>query len=104
MYTNLIFEDSELFLPVGFELARTVGRTREAPPDSHALPAAGLAMCWAWLRVGYHWGGDGECLFKVTAQDLCATVRHPDLQQTQARAQPIRHCKVLHVCIGNALQ
>jgi hypothetical protein len=65
-------------------LKETAARRALCPAWQVAAPWD-LALRWSVLRVGYFWGGDGECVLKVDAEDLAATLRLPE---AEARTPP----------------
>lgn len=79
MYCNVIMQNSQLLIPV---------------PDAYQATAApsnspkGLLFQWASLRLGYFFGGDGECLFRVNADKLSAVAQLPGSQDPQVLLKP----------------
>ncbi|KAK9852808.1 hypothetical protein WJX84_011225 [Apatococcus fuscideae] len=81
MYCNVIMQNSQLLLPV---------------PDAFQASAApsngpkGLLFQWDSLRLGYFFGGDGECLFRVNADKLAAVAQLPGSQDPQDFLVPLQ--------------
>ena len=79
MYCNVIMLNSQLLIPV---------------PDASKHAAAssdpkGLLFQWASLRLGYFFGGDSECLFRVDADKLAAVAQLPGSQDPQVYSVPL---------------
>ena len=66
MYINVLVEKSNLFFPLPDEVV-----TDHAPEE--AMP--GLCYNWSQLRLGYFYGGDGDCVLRFNAHDLAAVGR-----------------------------
>ena len=68
MYTNVITENCQLFVPLPDDKASTqVGR---------GIPPAienGLNITWSKLRLGQYWGGDDECCIQFNTDELSAS-------------------------------
>lgn len=68
MYTNVITENCQLFVPLPDDkLSTSVGR--EIPPAIEN----GLNITWSKLRLGQYWGGDGECCVQFNTDELSAS-------------------------------
>ena len=79
MYVNILVEHSQLFMP----LPETGSSGGLAHLDSSFLPEApaGLGCHWDQLRLGYFYGGDGECILRFNANHLAAVGRLRNGQQ-----------------------
>lgn len=68
MYTNIISENCQLFVPLPEEVpAADFGR--QIPPAIEN----GLNITWTKLRLGQYWGGDGECCTQFNTEELSAS-------------------------------
>lgn len=68
MYINILLERSELLIPL----------PEVSTPQSSARGCTrGLTLEWNQLRLGYFWGGEGECMLRVNAHNMSATASHP---------------------------
>ena len=68
MYTNVIGENCQLFIPLPAE-SDDIRPAREIPPAIEN----GLNITWAKLRLGQYWGGDGECCVQFNTEELSAS-------------------------------
>ena len=68
MYTNVITENCQLFVPLPDETPQT-DFGRQIPPAIEN----GLNITWAKLRLGQYWGGDGECCVQFNTEELSAS-------------------------------
>lgn len=68
MYTNLLLEHSRIFFPL------QNAHSKLEPSLLGDLPA-GLSCKWDHLRLGYFYGGDGECRLRFNAKGLSALGR-----------------------------
>lgn len=65
MYTNVISENCQLFVPLPEE-------TFSSDPGRQIPPAIenGVNVTWTKLRLGQYWGGDNECCIQFNAEEL----------------------------------
>lgn len=68
MYTNVIAENCQLFVPLPEE---TTG-LQPARRDTEAIEN-GLNITWTKLRLGQYWGGDNECCVQFNTEELSAS-------------------------------
>ncbi|KAK9808775.1 hypothetical protein WJX72_003363 [[Myrmecia] bisecta] len=113
MYINVILEDSELMLP----LPDAGGRSHRREAGGRSALSKGLLLRWHQLRVGYFWGGDGEGMLRVNANEMAAVLQTPETPDPQAFLVPFNavsevswHCSkhadlkastTLHVKVSN---
>ncbi|KAK9809768.1 hypothetical protein WJX73_004442 [Symbiochloris irregularis] len=72
MYTNILLERSRIFFPL--QSTGVGGGPRLEASMLGDLPA-GLSCRWEQLRLGYFFGGDGECSLRFNAKGLAALGR-----------------------------
>ena len=96
MYINLVLEGSQLSMPLlEAPSERPAGSATHGNGNGHSLP--GLFLEWNQLRVGYFFGGDGQCLTRLNAFELATWASLPD-GSTQVRHNNSFHstrCEVI---------
>lgn len=88
MYINLLIENSHLFMPLLDETLTGEVASQDVHP--------GLGLNWSQLRLGYFYGGDGECILRFNAHDLAAVGRLRNAQQQVLGQMLCRSPQMLH--------